>query len=206
MVLAELNPYEVLAVGVNAAMVFVTAWMAYSTKQMARQTKDSVAVERDAMDRAKDSLMPILHAEWHALDPSDDNSGFMLQVFNQGVGPAFIHEITTREEVDLHHLYRSILRSTIVRAGTTAQETFGRSAAIRVNKDLMSSLSIWYTDVYGRWYRTRIIVQYPRSYAEHEWTPALTRVTEFLRDIPAPSFSYGELNNLYPDNYVGRFL
>ena len=198
----------IITIVVDAAVAIFTAWMAYSTRQMAHQTQRSVETEREAMERAKDSLMPVLEISYQVrapLDATESNHIFTLTVTNVGVGPAFIREITTREEVGRHDVYRSALRSSVIPAGATNSSTFDRSATIIVSKDIISSLSVWYTDVYGRWYRTRVVLQYPSLNEKDHWINTRTLIREFLPHISEPSFSDGDIHNMYPDNYVGRY-
>lgn len=202
------NVLGIITIVVDAAVAVFTAWMAYSTRQMAHQTQNSVEAERGALERAKDSLMPVLEISCQLRNPTNptkSNDIFALTVTNVGVGPAFIREITTREEVSRHDVYRSSLRATVVPAGATTSGTFGGSLTIKVKEHIMSSLSVWYTDVYGRWYRTRVVIQYPSLNDKDQWIRVRTLISEFLPHISESSFSDGDFDNMYPDNYVGRY-
>ncbi|OLZ09883.1 hypothetical protein [Sulfobacillus thermosulfidooxidans] len=198
----------VISTVINACLAFFTAWMAYSTRQMARQTQRSVEVDQTFVERTKDSLMPVIEISLKINSPqdsSDRNDQFQLQLANVGVGPAFIREVTTREEVSRHTVYRSAIQSLIVPASTFKYVTLGRTLTINVQENFISSMSVWYTDVYGRWYRTRIVIQYPSFPENGQWIRVPTLISEFLPQIPKPTFSNGNDKDRYPDNYVGRY-
>ena len=71
----------------------------------------------------------------------------------------------------------------------------------------ISSLSIWYTDVYDRWFRSRLVVKYPnRAHTQPDtWIATEVLSREFLKNILQPTFSYGDGNNRYPTNFIGSF-
>ena len=197
------------AILVNVAMAGFTAWMARSTQKMAEATRATVAAEHSAIEQAKDALMPVVAIEWsihYSAEAASSPQTFQLTLHNYGTGPAFIREVTARNEVSVSALYHSPVRTTVLQTGTQfVGELEGELTTSVGFAEEISSVSIWYTDVYDRWFRSRIVVQYPRRTPTDAWikTPVLAR--EFLKNIPQPSMSYGDIHNRYPQNYVGHF-
>lgn len=192
-------------------MVIFTARMAKSTKKMAEATYSTVSAEQSSIEQAKDALMPIVDIEWFIQYPKESgpsNQNFRLMLRNYGSGPAFIREVTPRNEVALSSLYHSQIRQTILQPKGKCVVELQGEPTIRVGyTEEISSLSIWYTDVYGRWFRARLVVKYPRR--EHTqadmWIATTVMFREFLKDIPQPTFSYGDSDNRYPANFIGSF-
>jgi hypothetical protein len=204
------TPYDILSLVINGSLALFTAGMAYftarmasETRNMAKQTRASVAAENTALDQGKDALMPVLHFEWSYDDRKNQNNRahFQIKVHNVGVGPAFIKEVTTREDVNRGELFHNGFRSSVLRGGDILSACFVPGNTF--DQAYATSISLWYTDVYGRWYRSRSVVECPPQESGKMWW-AHPIVHEFMQHIPRPTFSYGERNDPWPANYVGR--
>jgi len=191
----------------TAASAMFTAYMAYSTQQMARATRDSVEHEEDAIEQYKDNLMPVLTVDGEVQFP--ENSGgphrLLLTISNKGAGPAFMTEVSVREDLSISDLYRHPLRHTVLGANTMIEYDIPGSDQYTISDNTVSSLSLWYRDVYDRWYRSRIVFQYPQRVQGDQRGALRVLVREFKPHIEPVKFSYGELHNPCPPNHVGRF-
>lgn len=175
---------------------------------MAGQTKRSVDTELATIDQMQDSLMPALDFDIKVLLEATIPPiyHFSLKVSNRGVGPAFMKAITIRNEVDLGELYRSPLRTATISPGPgTTDPYLLKGSSLRLFEtcdELVSSWSLWYSDVYDRWYRTRIVVKYDTKQSG----PVETLIREFFPKVTSITVSYGEgMVTSRPDNFAMLF-
>ena len=166
----------------------VTAWMAIATWRMGSYTQKSVDLEQKALDASRDSaraawaaiehqkdiLLPALHLDvgTAVAEVPMDGQGWRfvrdgrvtLTLQNQGAGPAFVCEITTRGEFDRSAVSALPVRRAILGAGQCMTDQL---AASNLPEDgRMSSLSIWYTDVHHRAFRAQWVLQYAKRFRD----------------------------------------
>jgi hypothetical protein len=181
-----------------------TTWMAVSTGNLARATKTSVDTAERAFEREKDALLPMLQMTWALAEEADasDRQPFVLTVTNAGVGPAFIREITVRNEVNRPAVYRSPLRRAVVPSGHRQSAELDREPGYSLAGPRLSSISLWYQDVYDRWYRSRLLFRYERStqtLVDH----VVLLFLEYDRLTSPPPYAWDTLRDPRPPNYVG---
>jgi hypothetical protein len=189
---------------VSALAAGFTAWMAFETRRLARATEQSVQAENESVRRQQDALMPILDLEW-AVIPSAEGGlphTFTLTVTNKGAGPAFAREITVRREVNHFELYRQPLRRAIITPGETVEGLCPPALTTRPAPGRLSSVSVWYQDVYDRWYRSRLVLRYAQTHGDETVSAVVVLHREFLRDVTAPTFTWESLANPAPVNRV----
>lgn len=177
-----------LAVQVTTAAV--TAGMAVSTQRMAKATIENQATQEKTIERMKDAQMPVLMIEVE-LEVETEKSGLeiVITVVNQGSGVAFVKDISTRREINGGSLYYCPLRNALIGVGQTVTERtpVDGQHPIPGQWEAVSSMSLWYTDVYGRWYRSRVVFKYPQSRnVKTHATEVLFR--EHFPHIPVRSF------------------
>lgn len=188
----------------TALAAVATAMMAASTKRLARATKASVDTADKAFEREKDALLPVIQLNWNfaAGTNARGERPFCLFVHNVGVGPAFIREITVRNEVNRPALYRNRLRRATLPAGDSSAAEVDREPGYVFTGPRLSSVSVWYQDVYDRWYRSRLLFRYEQleSDATH---PVVPLFEEFARLSGPPPYAWDTVRDLRPANYVG---
>lgn len=177
----------------------VTAWMAISTRQMAQATNKSVKVtetaldlERQTLDHAKDALMPILDlaVDLSPLPISSFNPLGKLVMTNHGVGPALVREVTFRNEVYPSFVYQAPERHSTVTPSASVSLRLTPNVHFSFDSEdpgtnYLSSISVWYEDVYGRAYRSRLVFQYVCSDSGDISVIPLDREFDRPREIPA---------------------
>lgn len=187
------------------ALAAVATWrMALSTKGLATATQSSVKTADKAFEREKDALLPVLQLTW-SLDEETtarDNVPFHLTVNNVGVGPAFIREITVRNEVNRPAVYQSALRRAIVPPGEFRDGEVERDPGYVIAGSRLSSVSVWYQDVYERWYRSRLLFRYEQS-AQGAAKKVVRLFEEFSRLSDPPPYAWDTGRDPRPANYVG---
>ncbi len=220
-------PYAVMAAiaaTLSAVATFTMAWLTYrlgnKTRDLAVETKGSVAAEVKLVDQGKDALMPVLRFEVFVYPPGysvqiNENqeinqqflvvyqqpalaASYLIAVENVGSGPAFVRDVTTRDEVDVSTVYNSPLRTAIIGTGETKRFTLvGNLERGFPDAGQVSSMSLWYTDVYRRWHRSRIVLVYPvqpkPAVAPDKACVALCR--EFQSGIKDPGVAYDDPAN-----------
>ena len=213
---------SIAAAVASGAMAFFTYRLGSTTHALAIETKRSVKAEVESVERAKDALMPMLRFQITVFPPGQEPAierdkllnvlteghfaSYVVTVENIGTGPGFLQEVTTRDEVDVSEAYGSPLRTAIIRVGETARFPIrgNQQRSFRSDYDRVSSWSLWYTDVYARWYRSRIVVLYSRATTGAAPEPAEASVlcSETRPHIDPIVASYG-----YPteDTYVRRY-
>lgn len=178
---------------------------------MATASKKSQEAQVQEIERMKDGQMPVLMIEvaikFEAQERVDE---ITIRVVNRGSGPAFIKHITTRREINGGSLYYCALRHAMIGVGETVDETVrvDQQHPIRDDVEGVSSISLWYVDVYGRWYRSRVIFKYPRKLYTQESGVIQVLFREHFPHVAAPSFVYdyvAAVNNVH-DAEFGRVV
>lgn len=204
-------------------MAIFTWRLARETRELATDTGKAIQAEVEGTERAKDALMPVLRFKVFVYPPGNEPAivgsklinvltegqfaSYVVSVENVGSGPGFLQEVTTRDEVDVSDVYTSSLRTAVIGVGeTTDFPVRGNSQrSFRSDSDRVSSWSLWYTDVYGRWYRSREVVLYLRNAPDPPSQP--TEASTLCRELYGPTqasmvASYGSSTE---DSYVMRF-
>lgn len=181
-----------------------TTWMAVSTRKLARATQASVKTAEQAFEREKDGLLPVLQLDWALADETDSRGGhpFRLSLKNVGPGPAFVREITVRNEVNRPAVYRSRLHHALIPPGHGARDLLEREPGYALEGPRLSSVSVWYQDVYDRWYRSRLLFRYERT----EQDPVAKVEPLFVEReslTSSPSYAWNTVRDPQPPNYVG---
>lgn len=207
-----------LAVQVTTAAV--TAWMAVSTQRMAKATKENQETQEKTIERMKDAQMPVLMIEVGVEVETEKNGlEIVITVVNQGSGAAFVKDISTRSEINGGSLYYCPLRNALIGVGQTVTERTpvdGRHT-IPTHFEVVSSISLWYADVYGRWYRSRVIFKYPQNNEVKEMHATKVLFREYFPHIPARSFVHDlwaaednihdcEMGSMVPFNFEPAIL
>ena len=195
---------EGIAAFFTALAAVATAWMAVSTRTLARATKISVDTAENAFEREKDALLPVLQLSWQLAEGTDPRGEhpFSLSVQNVGGGPAFIREITVRNEVNRPGVYQNPLRRATVPPGHSTSEEFDREPGHILVGPRLSSVSLWYQDVYDRWYRSRLLFRYEQT-TDGSVCKAVPLFDEFSRLSGPPPYVWDTVRDPRPANYVG---
>ena len=193
-----------LAALFTALAAIATAWMAVSTNKLATTTKASVAMAEKAFEREKDGLLPLLQLTWTVAEETDGRGEhpFELVMKNVGVGPAFVREITVRNEVNRPAVYHSPLRRATISPGEIQRGVLDKEPGYLLAGPRFSSVSVWYQDVYDRWYRSRILFLYDYSMSESVDT-VIALFEELHRPSDKPPYSWDTVSDPCPPNYVG---
>ena len=85
-----------------------------------------------------------------------------LQVTNKGAGPAFLRHVTGRNDVEAHALHRFTLKDVVVGLGDPVELFLPCRHQDFVNsgRTWITSVSLWYQDVDGAWFRTRVLMSF----------------------------------------------
>jgi hypothetical protein len=181
---------EAAAAIAAALAAFFTFRMAQATAKMAEQTKRSVnAAERsvhnelESLERQKDQLRPLVSIAVSLSDDLDQRRRKRIAVglANLGPGAAIVRHITTRDDVSSYDIGR--LGDVLV--GPARNETVQLSSGTDPQKPgFVSSLSAWYVDVYGRWYRTRYIYVYEQAEQNEVCVKGLLTEVTLIGNMP----------------------
>ncbi|MCL6633233.1 MAG: hypothetical protein K6T63_11455 [Alicyclobacillus herbarius] len=221
----EFKPEWSISDIVNGVVALGTLAMAWYSRRMIGESRKSIqASERSArateesVERMKDELMPYL-----ALDIKEATGGFVLFVRNVGAGLARIRLATVRTDVKVEsvldepisywecrsgnpNLTRGKVRLVdfVIAAGD--EYSFHLACSQQFNPDgqhnYLSSLSLFYEDVYKRLYRSRLLYQYKSwngSYVIRSVATEQFRV-DALPVSPISSFNIDRL--LAPEGYI----
>lgn len=185
-------------------MAIATRRMGDATKQLATATENSVTTATLSLEREKDSLMPLLDLTW-TIEPEKSVHGrypFRFGVRNVGSGPAFIHEITVRNEVNRFDVYHCRLRRAILAPGVEMTDAIEPEAQYVLTPPRWSSVSVWYRDVYDRWYRSRLLLRYEQPAVDGP-SASVTMLTREFRRVPgAPPFAWETAAQPEPDRPI----
>lgn len=98
--------------------------------------------------------------------------------------------------------HQNRLRRAIVPPGDSRADVVEPEPGYTLSGPRLSSVSVWYQDVYDRWYRSRLLFRYERSTEEamHEVVPLFE---EFTRIPGPPPYSWDTIQVPRPPNYVG---
>ena len=208
---------------VQLGLAAVTTWMAVSTWMLAKASRDankitrqaveneiaSVKAQLDTVDLMKNAHMPVLDFTVIA-DRQDTDIPKLLRVRveNKGSGPAFLKEVTVRNDVSISDLYRSPLRAAVIPPEREIGDTLPvnvESGLMQQNDfDIISSWSLWYQDVYRRWYRSRIVFEHGRRHNTEVPPVSRVLVNEFFSGVDPISASHGGIA-AYPANFVSKY-
>ena len=198
------------------------AW--YSRRMIVELRKSIQATERSArateesVERMKDEHMPYL-----ALDITGTTGGFVLFVRNVGTGLARIRLATVRTDVKIESVLdepisywdcrsdnpdlakgKVRLVDFVIAAGD--EHSFLLASSQQFNRDgqhdYLSSLSLFYEDVYKRLYRSRLLYQHKRS---NDTYVIRTVVTEHFKvdNLPVSPMSNFNIDRLLtPEGYA----
>lgn len=162
----------------NLGVAFGTIVLATVTFAASSDSRRSIVAQEVSAERMKDTLRPLIDMDVF-YQASVNPIGLFLIVRNVGVGPATIRLLTGRNDVGTD-CFRNAVPQWKTEDITT--ETYYRGQAPIVNMVLgpseakvlclgtnheftvvggtwVSSLSVFYEDVYGRYYRTRLVYQ-----------------------------------------------
>lgn len=135
-----------------------------AARQAVRATEESVAATRDEISN---SLRPIVSVS--VVEDAKPNDGgewkFKLKLLNEGVGPAILRAVTTRDDVKPSDVHRWPLRDSVLAAGKAEHMAFSRlnhdwNGEDNGKRPWITSLSVWYEDVFHNVFRTRVVLQY----------------------------------------------
>lgn len=180
-----------------------THHLADATKAMAEATQEAVTIEQKSLIQSQDALMPVLELHIRSGEsllrpdgkPDREFIFATLRLENHGPGPAFIREFTMREEVDWFDIFTSPLRHAVVASHGAVELPLKFRPNNRLpQQECVSSFSVWYDDVYGHHYRSRVVFTYASKKdpnREREWR-AITKLgyTFQRNEVAAPSFTY----------------
>ncbi len=193
--------------------------MAYSTRKMAGASNTSNKLTQKALDNEIDVLkaqrqtvelmknahMPVLDLRVSLDRQNAKHEEFTLTLVNKGTGPAFVRDITVRDDVNLSSLAESHLRTAIVQPTEQVADQLSANSKndlMRGNDSVTSSWSVWYEDIYGRWYRTRIVIDYLHIGSPDQQPRNKVLNSEFFTGVEPIVASFGSLSNLEPSTYV----
>lgn len=172
---SDLANYMV-AIG-TAFLAFVTAMSISDTRKSIQSAEASTRATEKSVERMQDSLRPYLDLDIF-YQPSGDFIGLFLTIRNVGVGPGTIQLFTGRCDVltdcyvrPLGHwnfgdvlnkdnwLGNHSLLNSVYGPGESKTVFLGRNTNefSIIEGEWISSLSVYYKDIYGRVFRTRII-------------------------------------------------
>ncbi len=171
--------------------------MVTETKSSLKISRDALAIEQETFNKMNDSLIPVLVPNVCLEFNNASGIGFRysITIDNHGPGVAFIQEINARDEIDVSRLYNNNLRTAVVQPGTQIRGSIiTGNSEIFSNKDkqYVSSWSLWYTDVYGQWFRSTVFIKYQNSgmTEEGEFAAADVIGREFYRNVIPCSLTF----------------
>ena len=194
--------WATIATGASAlatmGMIFYTARMAGATSRSAKATESAIELERKTLEQSRDALLPMLSLEpnfiGQTITPFEKFGDLVIK--NDGVGPAIIRHVTFRDELNPAEIYQASERHAVL--GPNGQLSLPLKAAAdftvtETTEDAISSVSIWYEDVYGRAYRSRLVFQYTHKKTTEGTRPlaVLSLAQEFTHEAVVPHLSYG---------------
>lgn len=177
------------------ALAEVSQTAAEATKTLAEATQSAVVVEQRSLIQGQDALMPMVELSIEQTSPTVAAGlplGHLI-LRNQGAGPAEVHDVTTRNDLDPTHMYQWAQQRVIVPLGGMAKIPIYADQTFSLPHEkakYLSSLSVWYQDVYRRSYRSRLTFHY-QCHATGDSVEIVTQAREFYRDITIPPILYG---------------
>lgn len=185
-----------VAAAATTYMAIATRGMAYATKQLATVTEKSVMTAALSLEREKDALMPVIEIQCLTDNESTvaDYSQFTLVLRNRGSGPGFIREITARADIGSLVVHRSPMRTVVLAVGEEVSDKLGGSGE-PPEPSYLSSVSVWYQDVYSRWFRSRLLYGYEGGGSPTRITGVRTFKSEFVPLDQPPELSWDDHAN-----------
>lgn len=85
-----------------------------------------------------------------------------LRLTNKGGGPAFLRHVTGRNDVETYALHRFALKDVVVGLGESVEFCLPcrHKDFVSSERTWITSVSLWYQDVDGAWFRTRALMSF----------------------------------------------
>lgn len=136
-----------------------------------KATLDAMQQSAKATERTAEAMRAVATASFRPtldvglsadIPPEHIGERIPLRVTNKGAGPAFLRHVTGRNDVDTYAMHRFTLKDVIVGLGESVEfclpcrhKDFARSG-----RTWITSVSLWYQDVGGAWFRTRSLMSF----------------------------------------------
>ncbi|WP_434579217.1 hypothetical protein [Thermoanaerobacterium thermosaccharolyticum] len=177
--LHKLNIYSNLITAIaTIILAVITAVYAVITEKQVKTSRENIELTKKSIEHMEDEFMPVIDiltiknkGEFVVKQGEKIKSRSSLsipitiEVKNCGNGVAFIENITTRCELSGTGIINRYNNFIIGKDNLYSLQLNDISNDINVfqEKDIISSLSIWYKDLYGRYYRSRLLFQYKNN-------------------------------------------
>lgn len=194
-------------------MVVYTHFALKASKRSQEAAQRSAEAAEKSVERMKDSQLPYLSLS--VLDPDPRAMAIYLNIRNIGPGLAKIRLVSIREDLRVNSVLNEPIKYWIGKPRDTSGEATGYERIVDFaiasgeeftflinfstnylsDGDHMSSLSVFFEDVYGRYYRSRILYKWISRQSNNQ-----------IRSIDSEIFSIDELPINTFDNYDIREL